>query len=152
MNWFELPLTQGQVAKVDEADRELVSSFNWYASYNPHTRSFYVHCQRWVDGRKRTFQLHRVLLGLGFGDERQGDHENHDTLDNRRSNLRVTTPQGNSRNRRTRRDNRFGTGVFQDRNKFRAAIRVLGVRNNLGSFDTPEEASAAYQAALHSGE
>lgn len=41
----------------------------------------------------------------------------------------------------------YPTGVTKHRNKFRARLRVTGRERHIGHFDTPEEASTAYQKA-----
>jgi hypothetical protein len=45
--------------------------------------------------------LHRLLLGRA-PDGLWWDHKNHNTLDNRRKNLRAITPSANAQNRRPR--------------------------------------------------
>lgn len=96
--------------------------------------------------------MHRQILGLEFGDRRQGDHKNHNTLDNRRENIRVATPSQNSQNAKSPRKTssgikgvRFVEGVRGTR--WTADITVGGKRVFLGSFPSPELASAAYQEA-----
>ncbi len=44
--------------------------------------------------------MHRYIMRMRRGDRRKVDHKNHDTLDNRRSNLRVATSSQNGGNRR----------------------------------------------------
>ena len=99
--------------------------------------------------------MHRMILGLGYGDERKADHENHDTLDNRRSNLRVATTSQNGSNSRVRKDNTSGfKGVGYRGGRFLAYIRVNGKRSYLGTYGTAVEAALAYDAAAreHFGE
>ena len=43
--------------------------------------------------------MHRVILGLEYGDKREGDHKNHNGLDNQRSNLRISEGAQNKMNR-----------------------------------------------------
>lgn len=93
-------------------------------------------------GKRSTVRMHREILGLYQGDKREGDHINHNTLDNRRGNVRIVTHQENAHNNR-------GKGYYWHRGarKYMAYIAVDGVDKYLGYFDTPAEARAAYLAA-----
>jgi len=106
-----IPLTQGQVALVDEADFEWLAQWKWYARWAENTQSFYaVRNERSVgsSSRQRAVFMHREILQLRPGDPRKGDHQNGDTLDNRRSNLRHATSSQNTINSRLRADNATG--------------------------------------------
>jgi hypothetical protein len=143
-----IPLTQGQNAIVDASDFDWLSKFNWHAHWNPNTRSFYARC--WQNGR---MMMHKFILGYGRGE--QADHENHDTLDNRRKNLRRCTPTQNAQFRKKRSDNTRGfKGVHFRFGKWRATITVNKKSINLGSYDSAEEASNVYVSAAkkHFGE
>lgn len=83
------------------------------------------------------------------------DHINGDRTDNRFINLREANWSENQHNRRLQRNNKSGYhGVAWDSHasKWRASIRANGLARNLGGFDTPQDAHAAYlraKAALH---
>jgi hypothetical protein len=80
------------------------------------------------------------------------DHINGDRLDNRLSNLREATRQENLRNKAMYRKNKSNfKGVHFDtaRRKWVAKIKSNDGRVYLGGFETPEEASAAYEAAAN---
>lgn len=110
-----IPLTQGQFAKVSPHRFEELNQWKWHARWCEHTQSFYAVRSEWIDGRTVKVRMHRVILGLDRSDKRQGDHENHDTLDNRDDNLRVSTHQQNQHNRQKRKDNTTGfKGVAMD--------------------------------------
>jgi hypothetical protein len=136
-----IPLTQGQTAIVDAEDFEMVSALNWHAHWNPNTQSFYARC--WQNGR---MMMHKFILGYDAGE--QADHKNHNTLDNRRENLRRCTPMQNSQFRKKRSDNTSGfKGVCLHNGKWEAAITVNKKTIRLGSFETPEDAGRAYNEA-----
>jgi hypothetical protein len=75
------------------------------------------------------------------------DHIDRDGLNNRRENLRVSTPSQNSQNSRKNSLNTSGfKGVFFQKGlgKWRAQIKTNGKRKSLGCFLSPEEAHEAY--------
>jgi hypothetical protein len=75
------------------------------------------------------------------------DHINGVKDDNRLCNLREATPTQNKHNTAVKRSNTTGLkGAYKNGSRFSARIRINGKRHNLGSFDTAEEAKAAYDA------
>jgi hypothetical protein len=88
-------------------------------------------------------------LGLAKGDKRECEHINpNDTLDYRRSNLRVANRSQNNRNRRMRKDNTSGyKGIVAYGKGFRAQIMVNKRGIALGTRPTKEEAFELYCAA-----
>ena len=74
------------------------------------------------------------------------DHINNNTLDNRLVNLQLITQRKNTSKDKNR---SLPTGVYlTPRNRYVATIGINNKACYLGSFDTPEAASAAYQEAL----
>jgi hypothetical protein len=74
------------------------------------------------------------------------DHINGDKADNRICNLRLATDYQNSYYRPRKSTNTSGLkGVYQRENgKYRATITIEKQKINLGTFETKEEAYAAY--------
>ena len=88
-----IPLTQGKVALVDAGDLPLIASHSWCADPSLHT----WYAQTRIAGR--TIRMHLLLVGAtGL----RIDHINGDGLDNRRSNLRLSTASQNNANQRPR--------------------------------------------------
>jgi hypothetical protein len=138
----EIKLTQNQVALVDDADYKWLMQWKWCAHWARYTKSFYAERHiRLSDGKKTPLQMHRQILGLERGNELQGDHKNHDTLDNRRENLRIVTGSENQWNRKK---SPKGYCWHKHDKKYVASIRVGGVSKSLGYFDVPAEAHQAY--------
>lgn len=81
------------------------------------------------------------------------DHDDNDPSNNKIENLKAATRAQNCANRGLRRNNKSGfKGVYQrkETGKWRATIRVLDKKINLGHFDTPEEGYAKYcEAGRH---
>lgn len=81
----------GRESVVDEADYWGISGYTWHAYPANAARAgvYYV--------KSQAGYLHRFIMNAPKG--RQVDHINHDTLDNRRANLRVVNNQENNANR-----------------------------------------------------
>ncbi len=95
---------------------------------------------------------HRVVWAITYGEWPSGpiDHINGIHSDNRPENLRIATVTENAHNRGITKANSSGfRGVCKPSKsrKYIAQITVNGDHINLGSFDTAEGASAAYEAA-----
>jgi len=144
----KIPLSQGKFAIVDDADFDWLNQWKWSAHKNRNT--FYAGRKIRVGLKRKLLLMHRLILGLDFGDERQGDHINMDGLDNRRKNLRIATNAQNRRNRGKQANNTSGyKGVTwrKQRKKWQAHIQVKGKVKHLGYFTDPVEASEAYDSA-----
>lgn len=89
------------------------------------------------------YQEHRVVYYM-YHKKDPGqylvDHINRIKTDNRISNLRLATDNTNQHNRKAR-------GWHKHGNRYQACIRVDKRLHHLGTFDTPEEARAAYVEA-----
>jgi hypothetical protein len=94
----EIPLTQGKVALVDDEDYPLMSLHKWHVSKgNGHT--FYARSEARKNGIRRRFSMHREIMGISKDHSKIIDHINHNTLDNRKVNLRIATYSENQANR-----------------------------------------------------
>lgn len=140
--------------QVDESDLDL-AKHSWHVTtVNKRTGHRYAMRGTKLKQKPITYYMHRVILERVIGRplERgeQVDHINGDDLDNRRSNLRIATNQQNTWNQKRSRRNTSGyKGVsFNIRSKkWHAYIYTNRVPKYLGSFDTAEEAAAAYEKA-----
>ena len=95
----------------------------------------------------KLIELHRWILGFPEG---YIDHINHDTLDNRKENLRLVSNSQNLLNARVRVDNKSGVkGVCMDkyRKKWEATIKVNYKKIYLGRFEKFEDAVKARKEA-----
>jgi hypothetical protein len=142
---MEISLTQGQVAIVDKEDFAWISEWKWYAQFDPKMQSYYAVRAKNVNGKQVRCVMHREIAAplQGF----QVDHINHNTLDNRRANLRVCSRAENLRNKQKR---KLGASGFKGvawcpyKKRWRADIMVDGKNIYLGRYKTPQEAASAY--------
>ncbi len=138
--WIHLP--RGRFALVDEADFAVLSAFAWSTSGCGTSNSkLYAHRSegsRWI---KMHIEIMKPPPGFLV------DHRSGDTLDNRRSNLRLATPVDNARNSVKRSKRNPYKGVDFDHGRWVAQITVDSVASRLGRFATPEEAARAYDDA-----
>ncbi|MFL5287944.1 MAG: HNH endonuclease [Rhodopila sp.] len=158
----EIKLTNGMVAVVDDEDYERLAAFRWSATEGRRGDFYAVRMATvvGVDGSRKSVcrQMQRDVLDLEMKmpGSIMADHRNHDTLDNRRSNLRWLTANESALNRRLYLNNRSGyRGVHfcQANGKYRAQIGVRRRRFTTGYFATAELAAAAYNrlALQHHG-
>lgn len=149
-SYREIPLTQGQVALVDGADFENLVRWRWKALWNNHTQSYYAVSTQIVDGKRHFYRMHRVILGLGFGDKRVGDHiVSGTTLDNRRSNLRILDSSENQWNRRrgVNRKTPIANTHVGIRRLWVANLAHRGKKIHIGAFKSRDSAIEAMRRA-----
>ena len=139
-----IPLTRGQIAIVDAVLYAWLMQWHWCAVWSKFSKTYYAARGEMVDGKTRTVLMHRQILtapdDVGVDHIRTGD-----TLDNRRSNLRLATASQNCSNRRLRADSTSGyIGVYWHRKHeaWVASIAFDKKRLYLGDFATKEEAAA----------
>lgn len=148
----KIPLSQGQHAIVDDDDYEKLSQFNWCAQYNTKTKSYYAirsKCLGYFSGKqkKKTLRMHRVILNAPVGTTI--DHINHNTLDNRKSNIRIVTNRQNTQNQKSKTSSKYpGVSWNKNENKWRAYIRIGDKHKHLGYFVKEDKAFEAYKTAL----
>lgn len=137
----KVPLTQGKIALVDEADLPQIEQHRWCA----------VFMEKWYAATKvnrKLVLMHRYLMGLPSC---KVDHKDGNGLNNQRHNLRLATDQQSAANRRKLHHNTTSRykGVVWDaqRQAWRARIMVNRKLRHLGRFRSEEEAARAYDQA-----
>ena len=139
-------LTQGKYALVDQEDYDYLSHFNWCYNKGTKNKSGYALRATRTKGKYKRIYMHRVIVQALPGEV--VDHINHDTLDNRRENLRIGSQKLNLLNRYP---NTSGTSPYKGVSFFKGSTQWVAVfkRNHLGYYDTEVEAALAYNAAAH---
>lgn len=140
----EIPLREsGAVAIIDADDFSLVGDKPWRLKHL-NSRAYVAACLR-VGPESRDWDyiyLHRLICGLEKGDGLCVDHIDGDSLNNRRSNLRICRLGQNSMNRGPTKGRRGFKGVSEQKGRFVAKYCT----NYIGGFDSAVEAALAYNA------
>ena len=137
---------------IDTKDLDKVKGIKgtWCAQWSRCTKSFYVFNSVQIDNvRKRTL-LHRFITDPNS--ELVVDHINHDTLDNRRTNLRNVTQAQNAQNRKGASRSNKSTGVIgvikgKKHKKYQVLIRYAGKARYVGSYSDLDDARKASETA-----
>ena len=139
-----ITLKNGRQFQIDEQDWEKVKRIKW----NVHIMKKgykYVYTFQKLNGKWKMIYLHRVIMNCS--EFLFADHINGDTLDNRRSNLRLSTNKQNQWNQKRIRGIVPYKGVTFENGSFRSRVRINGKKKSLGQFETAIEASNAYNKA-----
>jgi hypothetical protein len=96
---IEFPLSNGFVTIIDAEDLDKVKAYGWHARFCKPSRYAARTTSQRSNGRRRVIAIymHRYLLNAPAG--LQVDHLNCDTLDNRKNNLELVTPDENQARR-----------------------------------------------------
>jgi hypothetical protein len=142
----EIPLTKGYVAIVDDEDYERLISYSWQAKPNKDGFKAYAVRKR----NKKLEFMHRVIMCVNDSDIHI-DHINGDTMDNRKSNLRICSRSQNGGNRvrnRSMSSSKYKGVNFHKRDKlWTARINKNGKSMWLGYFNNEIDAAKAYNKA-----
>jgi len=143
-----IPLTQGKVATVDDADFDWLNRHKWCHRSTPY--SSYAVREIRQDSKAKQLGMHRAIMRPPVGME--VDHRNGDGLDNRKSNLRICTHKQNIRNsrKRAKASSRYkGVSWHKHSRAWRAYIKTRGKQFHIGLFDNEQDAAHAYNVAAH---
>lgn len=129
------------IIDLEDLERVINFPYTWFAKYNHTNNEFYVVASVYHPElqQSRPIFLHQFLMNANGKDV---DHENNDTLDNRKSNMRVVEESNNSKNRKGRnRNNKSGyRNVSLIKGKWVVQLQIDGKNTKIGSFDDVHEA------------
>ena len=80
----EIPLTQGQVAIVDEEDYTKLAQYKYAAAWSHRSKTFYAVRKVRIDGKKHIVYMHREIMQTPKGLDT--DHKDNNGLHNWRDN------------------------------------------------------------------
>jgi hypothetical protein len=141
---MEIQLTQGKTTVIDDEDFGRISQHKWHAKLC-NKRYWRVYAS---DAEHTA--MHRLIMNAPEG--MFVDHINRDTLDNRKSNLRICSRSQNQHNqgvwsgRQGHKTSKY-KGVCVSGNRWRAQIGDNGKRVRIGYFAVEIDAARAYDAA-----
>lgn len=138
-------------------------NLSWHVAYEKKVKGYYAMAsQYWgyVNGKPKysTLYLARIICKCTIDDGVYVDHENHNTLDNRKTNLRISANDENLKNRNGKNKNNTSgyRNVSQIRDKWCVQMQIEGKNTCLKKFalDKLEEAGiyAAEMRQLYYGE
>src|SRR5262249_55618305 len=148
-----IPLSQGQIAFVDDDDFAPVSQYHWcYRGERNSGQGYAIRHDK--DGKKyRTVYLHRAIMGP-VPPEHEVIFRNGDRLDCRRENLRVVSKQeARQHHQRARSNSKSGIkGISYNRRPRTWSVDIYrhGRARRVGTVLTLKDARDAYQAELRS--
>ena len=126
-----------KLAIVDNEDYDKLATKKWWLSPGGYAVS---------KSRYKSALMHRVVMNPS--EEDYIDHKNRNKLDNRKNNLRICDQSYNMANSKTPSHNTSGfkgVSFSKTEKKYKAYICRKGVKYNLGTYATVEQAAQAYK-------
>lgn len=128
------------VCLIDDKDVGLLSSFHWCPHFTKSMSRYYVVTRtKHFRGKSSLERMHRVLMSPPS--DMVVDHISGDTLDNRRSNLRVVEHRDNIQN--SKNHSSGYPGVFWGGYSWRCGFRLNGKQVYFGSYKDKESAAVS---------
>ena len=132
-------IIKGYKILFDDTDEDAICPYNWAVRLGWGDTPY---AQTSVNGK--SVLMHRLLLDAPKG--MLVDHRNHNTLDNRRENIRLCTRSQNMWNRKRTTGKSKHKGVYWcvNRHKWRVQIYFNNQHSYLGLYVSEEDAARAY--------
>jgi len=131
---------------IEDFDKVNAYGGTYYAHYFDDNKSYYVEMSIKSPANtahnRYTIRMHRIIMDCYDG-QLNIDHIDHDTLNNQKHNLRITSKLYNDKNRRGQNSNNT-TGyrnVCFYNGKYLVQLQINKKNKLLGKFDIPEEAN-----------
>ena len=147
----KIKLTRNQFTIVDDDDYYRVNQFKWRANYSSSVKKYYAIKELYIctcHSKRYRMNIHLHKYIMNCPDNMQVDHINGDTLDNRKSNLRICTHQQNNWNKKpanVKKTSKFiGVCWCKNNKTWRANIKINNRQTHLGYFKTEIDAAKQY--------
>lgn len=154
-------LTKGMFALIDSIDAELVGAYGLWRYRQHRADRGYASCNVQSNKANTIVDMHIILAIRIYGSTHSGmdiDHINGtnlspNLLDNRRSNLRMTSRNANISNSTNRRNGTTtsqypGVCLHAPRPRWRSKIHINHRNHHLGYHTSEEDAATVYQLAM----
>ena len=132
---YEMMLKNNKIVKFDKEDFNLINKYFWNTTNTNYVYTRYM--GKWI-------YMHRLIMQKELNNKPQLDidHINHNTLDNRKCNLRLATKSQNSMNRKSK-------GYYYDKrcNKYIVRIKFNNKTILIGRFENEKDAVKARKEA-----
>ena len=132
---YEMMLKNNKIVKFDKEDFNLINKYFWNTTNTNYVYTRYM--GKWI-------YMHRLIMQKELNNKPQLDidHINHNTLDNRKCNLRLATKSQNSMNRKSK-------GYYYDKrcNKYIVRIKFNNKTILIGRFENEKDAIKARKEA-----
>lgn len=131
---------------LEDLDRVINFPYTWFAKYNHTNDEYYVVASVYHPELKqsRPVFLHQYLMGCPGTPV---DHVNTDSLDNRKTNLRLIDNQNNLKNRKSKNKNNTSgyRNVVRNGDKWVVQLQIDGRNKRLGTFNLEDiDAAGAF--------
>jgi hypothetical protein len=133
----------------DDLEKIIKLDLSWHLKWDNKTQSYYVKAtESYIDTatnkrKQRTIHLHRIIVGV-VNNLLYVDHINHDTLDNKKANLRITNKRENMCNRpkpNTNNSSGYRNVTYEKQTKkWIVQLQIDGKNTKLGSFEDVHDA------------
>lgn len=131
------------IIDLEDLERVINYPYTWFAQYNKDIENYYVRASVYNPNTKHSevMFLHQYIMSANG---KFVDHKNSNTLDNRKSNLRIVLDSNNSMNRKGR--NKNNTSGYRNVswskscNKWLVQMQINKKNKVLGQFDDVHEA------------
>ena len=152
-------LLDGKTVLIDAESYTLVRAHKWHYNKSEAKRAglYYMWTHIRIGNKDHKNSLHRMILGIPVGAKVHVDHINGNSLDNRKSNLRITDSKHNQWNRKIGKSNKSGykgVGWHKASGKWRVRLTAHKTEIYGGLFTDIMDAARAYDklASMHYGE
>lgn len=132
-------------ALVDDSDYAAIVDDKWHPQKGKGVLRAYRNIR--IDGSVKRLSMHRVIMGLEFGDPRMVDHRDGNGLNNQKENLRICNNSENMMNRGPQKNNKSGyKGVswVAGKNRWVSRLEVKGKVKFFGNYFCLIKAAKAY--------